>query len=95
MAKRTSRSKTIDTGSTNTPTPPAEAPKARRGRATTAGQKPKGAAAKATRSGSTSSEPSEEAIRQRAYHRYMERGGGQGMEFDDWLNAEKELKARR
>ena len=41
---------------------------------------------------STSSEPSEEEIRRRAYQRYLERGGGHGMEFEDWLEAERELK---
>jgi hypothetical protein len=41
------------------------------------------------------SEPSEEAIRLRAYQRYLERGGGHGMEFEDWLHAERELKTRR
>jgi Protein of unknown function (DUF2934) len=47
-----------------------------------------------TRSESMSSEPSEEDIRLRAYHRYLERGGGQGTDFDDWLEAERELKHR-
>ena len=46
----------------------------------------------ASRSDSTSFEPSEEAIRLRAYHRYLARGGGHGMAFDDWLEAERELK---
>lgn len=41
------------------------------------------------------SEPSEHDIRMRAYHRYLERGGGHGMEFQDWLDAEKDLKSRR
>jgi len=36
--------------------------------------------------------PSEEDIRRRAYHRYLQRGGGHGMDFDDWLEAERELK---
>jgi len=36
-------------------------------------------------SASTASEPSEEEIRRRAYQRYLERGGGHGMAFDDWL----------
>jgi hypothetical protein len=44
---------------------------------------------------SMSSEPSAEDIRMRAYHRYLERGGGHGMEFDDWVAAEDELKNRR
>jgi hypothetical protein len=47
------------------------------------------------RSTSMSSEPSEEDIRLRAYQRYLERGGGHGMDFEDWLEAERELKTRR
>jgi hypothetical protein len=38
------------------------------------------------------SEPSEEQIRLRAYHRYLERGGGHGMDFEDWLEAKRELR---
>jgi len=37
-------------------------------------------------------EPSDEDIRRRAYQRYLQRGGGHGMDFEDWLEAEKELK---
>jgi DUF2934 family protein len=37
----------------------------------------------------------EDDIRTRAYHRYLERGGGHGADFDDWLEAERELKAPR
>jgi hypothetical protein len=44
------------------------------------------------RSSSMSSEPNEEDIRLRAYHRYLERGGGHGQDYDDWLEAERELK---
>ena|SRR5436190_1763371 len=44
------------------------------------------------RSTSMGSEPSEEDIRLRAYHRYLERGGGHGRDYDDWLEAERELK---
>jgi hypothetical protein len=43
---------------------------------------------------SMGSEPSEEDIRLRAYHRYLERGGGHGMDFEDWLEAERELRIR-
>jgi hypothetical protein len=50
---------------------------------------------RSSRSTSMASEPSEEDIRMRAYHRYLERGGGQGQEFDDWVEAEKELKTGR
>jgi hypothetical protein len=41
------------------------------------------------------SEPPEEEIRMRAYRRYLERGGGDGQDFDDWLAAERELKQPR
>jgi hypothetical protein len=44
---------------------------------------------------SMGSEPSEEDVRLRAYQRYLERGGGHGMDFEDWLEAERELKKRK
>jgi hypothetical protein len=47
-----------------------------------------------THSESMASEPSEADIRLRAYHRYLERGGGHGAHFDDWLEAERELRRR-
>jgi len=40
-------------------------------------------------------QPSDEEIRARAYERYLERGGEPGGDFDDWLEAEKDLKATR
>jgi|SRR5689334_23205328 len=40
-------------------------------------------------------QPTEEDIRVRAYHRYLERGGSHGLDFDDWLEAERELKHER
>ncbi|HZT77369.1 MAG TPA: DUF2934 domain-containing protein [Vicinamibacterales bacterium] len=39
--------------------------------------------------------PSEEDIRARAYQRYLERGGSHGQDFDDWVEAERELKNGR
>ena len=39
--------------------------------------------------------PTEEDIRLRAYHRYLERGGGHGADFDDWLEAERDLRSPR
>jgi hypothetical protein len=36
--------------------------------------------------------PNEDDIRVRAYHRFLERGGGDGRDFDDWVAAEKDLK---
>ena len=49
----------------------------------------------ATRNASMGSEPSEEEIRMRAYRRYLERGGSDGLDFEDWLEAERELKTSR
>jgi hypothetical protein len=45
-----------------------------------------------TRNASMASEPSEEEIRRRAYLRYLDRGATDGRDFDDWLEAERELK---
>jgi hypothetical protein len=44
---------------------------------------------------SESNMPSEDEIRQRAYQRYLERGSHSGNEFDDWVEAERELRTRR
>src|SRR5256885_14690599 len=46
-------------------------------------------------SASSENEPSVEEIRFRAYELYIERGGGDGMDFEDWLRAEQELKERK
>lgn len=40
-------------------------------------------------------QPSDEEIRVRAYHRFLERGAVPGGDFDDWLEAEKDLKSSR
>jgi len=37
--------------------------------------------------------PTLEQIRQRAHEIYLARGGAAGHELDDWLQAERELKA--
>ena len=41
-----------------------------------------------------SHQPSEHEIRLRAYLRYLDRGALDGADFDDWLQAEMELKKR-
>jgi hypothetical protein len=46
-------------------------------------------------SSSMGSEPSEEDIRMRAYQRYVDRGSADGMHFEDWLEAERELRDRK
>ena len=89
---------------TSTPTPPGApippGPPAARAagsdeHATDPGQRPKALDAKSSASTSMASEPSEQDIRMRAYHRYLERGGSEGSEFSDWVEAEKELKTGR
>ena|SRR5690349_6358728 len=44
--------------------------------------------------GRTQPTPTYDQIAEAAYHRYLKRGGGDGRDFDDWLEAEQELKAR-
>lgn len=38
--------------------------------------------------------PTADEIAQAAYLRYLSRGGGDGQHFEDWLEAERELKSR-
>jgi hypothetical protein len=49
--------------------------------------------------GTTSSngghQPSHDEIAQAAYFRHLNRGGSGGGEFDDWVEAERELRDRR
>jgi hypothetical protein len=49
------------------------------------------AAVKTTTQGNASA--IEERIRQRAYEIHLARGGAPGQDFDDWLQAEREIKA--
>lgn len=39
--------------------------------------------------------PSPDEIAEAAYHRYLSRGAGDGRDFDDWVEAERELRRRR
>jgi len=39
--------------------------------------------------------PTYDEIAEAAYQRYLRRGGGDGQDFDDWLEAERELRERR
>ena len=39
--------------------------------------------------------PTDAEIRARAYEMYLERGGHDGLDFDDWVRAERELRQRR
>lgn len=44
---------------------------------------------------SASGSPTYDEIAEAAYQRYLRRGGGDGQDFDDWVEAERELRARR
>jgi hypothetical protein len=59
------------------------------------GPRPESLEALTSESTSMASEPSEHDIRLRAYQRYLERGGANGMAFDDWVEAERDLRTRR
>ena len=43
----------------------------------------------------TTDGPSYDEIAEVAYHRYLSRGGEGGRDFDDWVEAERELRMRR
>jgi len=42
----------------------------------------------------SSPQPTREEIERRAYEIYLERGGAEGYEMEDWLQAEQELQQR-
>jgi hypothetical protein len=39
--------------------------------------------------------PTRDEIEAAAYRRYLNRGGSDGQDFDDWLEAERELRGKR
>jgi hypothetical protein len=41
------------------------------------------------------SSPTYDEIAEAAYHRYLRRGGSDGQDLDDWVEAERELRSRR
>jgi len=96
MAKRTTRTQTPkpDESGTETNATVAEAarPKTKRSQMMTPDELVETADDSAATQGSTPETPSEDDIRHRAYQRYLQRGGGHGLDFDDWLEAERELK---
>lgn len=58
-------------------------PAAKTGRQTPSGKQAK-----------SSPQPTREDIERRAYEIYLERGGSEGCEMEDWLQAERELQRR-
>ena len=53
------------------------------------------ASADAGTAASDAPSPTYDEIAEAAYHRYLSRGGVDGQDFDDWLEAERELRSRR
>jgi len=107
MAKRTPRSQANDSATASPPSKPrrsravAAAPEDTIGAYpgiersegdATFGQAPANPSPLAASSGAG---PSDEDIRARAYQRYLDRGGSDGTDFEDWLTAERELKASK
>jgi hypothetical protein len=45
--------------------------------------------------GRPNGKPTDDEVRVRAYHRYLERGATPGNDLDDWVEAEKELRSGR
>jgi hypothetical protein len=90
MAKRPSaRSEARDTATASKPpiTPQAAA-------SSTAIDLPRERTDEPMDSGKANAGPNEDDIRRRAYQRYLERGGSDGQDFDDWLEAERELRQK-
>jgi hypothetical protein len=44
--------------------------------------------------GNTRHDPTHDEIAEAAYHRYLSRQGAGGSDFDDWLEAERDLRSR-
>jgi hypothetical protein len=74
-----------------TATPSTTTPRPRR---TTKAAPGNGAAAPGN-GGVTPHQPTAEEIAEAAYQRYLSRGGQHGSDFDDWIEAERELVSRR
>ena len=72
----------------------AKAPAARR-RSTSATTSAPRVRAAARSADSKATDPTYAEIAEAAYRRYLSRGGAHGRDFDDWLEAERELRSRR
>jgi hypothetical protein len=98
MAKRTPRSDDDDPTTAVPPPQPAKPDRRRRSKrepgATSAQETAPARSDSMDSMDSMASEPSEEDIRHRAYQLYLERGGGHGTAFHDWLRAEQQLKKK-
>ncbi len=54
-----------------------------------------GASAPVAGNGDTRPQPTYDEIAEAAYYRHLKRGGRQGGDVDDWIEAERELRERR
>lgn len=73
----------------------AKAPAARRRSASAATSAPRVRVRATARSADPkAADPTYDEIAEAAYHRYLNRGGGDGRDFDDWLEAERDLRTR-
>jgi len=95
MAKK----KTAGPDTTETTSPPSTRRRATKGTATSVSARamssPISTAADASGNGHSSQDvPTYEQIAEAAYHRYLRRGGVHGADFDDWVEAERELRSR-
>ena len=88
MAKRTARSQTNDPSPLEAAARPKPVRKAGRAVASAAPMR------SASNDAPTERAATEVEIRDRAYLRYLDRGGHHGGDFDDWLYAEQELKKK-
>lgn len=93
MAKKTTRSTPKpDTPAPTTPRTRAKSSTAKPRKATASDETVASVAVKATEVSVTiEREPTDEEVRERAYHRYLERRGAHGSEYDDWLEARRDL----
>lgn len=78
----------------DTPVPPAAA-RRRAPAKKAAGAVSAVASAKNAASGNGKTEPTQAEIAEAAYFRHLNRRGAQGDEFRDWIEAERELRARQ
>lgn len=54
-----------------------------------------GASAPVSGNGGSRQQPTYDEIAEAAYYRHLNRGGRQGHQFDDWIEAERELRDRK
>jgi hypothetical protein len=93
MAKQPPRTRPPES-TTDAAAQPVKPRRTRAAGATRGPQASRDASTTATRTEAMASSPSAEDIRMRAYQRFLDRGGAHGMDFEDWLEAERELKGK-